>query len=182
MVTNRKAPESVCRELAEAADDWYERKLDAEPAQGWCAEAKRLFYAIKAYRAATAPLRTRAEVDAEIATIVRHAHGSGVVHVHTSNVDVTARVEQLCDEPTADGPEALDALFGVAPDLPLEDPEPCGCEEGDALKRELRGCRASLTSRTNELREIQTEVDLWRSGKKGVSFAMNAIGLILRGE
>jgi hypothetical protein len=60
---------------------------------------------VSAYRSEITPrLRTRAEVDAEIATIVRVAYGAGHIAVTSGAVSMTRRVEELCAEPTA--PEA----------------------------------------------------------------------------
>lgn len=57
---------------------------------------------LEAVRAEAAPpKRTRAEVDAEIATVVRMAFGAGSVQVRSGAVNMTSRLEELCDEPTA---------------------------------------------------------------------------------
>lgn len=61
--------------------------------------------AINAYRAAIAPKRTRAEVDAEIATVVRVAFGAGSFEVRSGAVNMTGRVEDLCREETAPEPD-----------------------------------------------------------------------------
>lgn len=48
--------------------------------------------------------RSRADIDTEIATIVRVAFGAGDVTVRSGGVNMTARVEDLCREPSEDGP------------------------------------------------------------------------------
>jgi Mg-chelatase subunit ChlI len=58
----------------------------------------------RAYRAAIAPKRTRAEVDAEIVTVVRMAFGAGSVEVRSGAVNMTGRMEDLCREVTAPEP------------------------------------------------------------------------------
>jgi hypothetical protein len=61
--------------------------------------------AIDAYRATAPKLRTRAEVDAEIATVMRVAFGAGSVQVRSGAVNMTSRLEELCDEPLAPDPQ-----------------------------------------------------------------------------
>jgi hypothetical protein len=82
----RKAPESVMRDLCEAV-------LDLAP----CALPAHLDHYVKAYRAATAPLRTRASVDAELTAWIRD---SVATKRHINNVWDT--VLRLCSEPIAD--------------------------------------------------------------------------------
>jgi hypothetical protein len=61
-----------------------------------------LMKAANEYQRETTPkLRTRAEVDAEIATICRVAYGAGCIAVASGGVSMTRRVEELCSEPTA---------------------------------------------------------------------------------
>lgn len=98
-----------------------------------------------------APLRTRAEVDAEIASLVRT-----IVDAVNPNYEAAwRRIRGLCREPTALAPEpecaycvphlcpehqplptAQRALDSDKPEL--QDPEPCGCEETDALRERLK--------------------------------------------
>src|SRR4029078_8073659 len=73
------------------------------------------------------PLRARAEVDAEIATIVRVAFGAGSVQVRSGAVNMTARIEALCDEPTSDsGPSSVDAPSADGPLPPSAPVSPAG--------------------------------------------------------
>lgn len=58
--------------------------------------------ALSAYRATLPKLRTRAEVDAEIATFIRVAHGAGYFTVISGAVNFSSQLEKLCDEPTRD--------------------------------------------------------------------------------
>lgn len=92
-MTNRKAPESVMSALCEAV-------LDLAP----CALPAHLDQYVKAYRAATAPLRTRASVDAEIGRIMRDAYSAGPGAVSFSAF-TSLHLSRLCSEPTADEPE-----------------------------------------------------------------------------
>jgi hypothetical protein len=83
--------------------------------------------ALEAYRAtAPKPLRTRAEVDAEIATVMRVAFGAGSVQVRSGAVNMTSRLEELCDEPLA--PDPTDSGSGRDDDAgpPLVPPSPAG--------------------------------------------------------
>lgn len=88
--------------LAEAYNDWN---------MGKDLTSDRLVLAWKAYRAtAPKPLRTRAEVDAEIATIVRMGFDSGSVHVSNPGGTMDEYLLALCAEPTADPEPARDEL------------------------------------------------------------------------
>lgn len=89
-MTNRKAPESVCRDLCEAVIHYGIWPKVLEPH-------------VESYRAATAPLRTRQEVDAEIVSWIRD---SVATKAHINGV--WERVLRLCSEPTADEPSPLD--------------------------------------------------------------------------
>lgn len=71
--------------------------------------------------------RSRADIDTEIATIVRVAFGAGDVTVRSGGVNMTARVEDLCREPSEDGPGrtlVVDACGGT-------------CAEANDLRRRL---------------------------------------------
>ncbi len=88
-------PERIAAALALAeADDFHERHPSLDAAY------KAHDAALKAYRATAPKLRTRAEVDAEIATVVRMAYGAGSVQVRSGAVNMTGRIEALCAERT----------------------------------------------------------------------------------
>ena len=146
MTERRRAPIEVLERLAEAFDSNW--KNDAPGAVERYAE---LMAAHQAYRAATAPLRTRAEVDADIATLLREdvAHGPAV---DCLGYDRTAKkLRLLCAEPTSDEP---------APPIGVSFPEPCSCEESTALHGRLRRIHQltltyDLTSREGAVTAIQ---------------------------
>lgn len=217
MVTNRKAPESVMRDLCEAVRYCHSMYLPED------VKAK-----LETYRAATSPLRTRASVDADIVAEARAAFRDGHPHVPI----LFAAMSRLCSEPTDDHgssstPAAKESrgnagvsagptnglgtakchwcekaalvrphgrdniceecfLRGQKPTEPLEDPEPCSCDESEALKRELRGCQASLASRTEEVRgacqklmEIRIECEARIQHEKSSGDALYAVLEIL---
>lgn len=137
MSSRREAPVEVMRELCEAVDA---AAVAADDPRGCPPELfERAFRerceALAAYRAAIAPkLRTRAEVDAEIATIVRTAYGSGTFHIRCGCAEVSPRVEELCREQTApEPPQLIDCEF------PEPDPVPCDCV---VLRDQLHRIRA----------------------------------------
>ena len=103
-----------------------------------------------AYRAETTPpLRSRAEVDADLVTACRRA-------MDTLQLDTEffqQYVARLCAEPTAPEP-AKDPTVERALDCDLPDPEPCGCEETEALKDQLKECRRLLRYAHEKAREI----------------------------
>lgn len=101
MTEKRRAPLEVLERLAEAdvaLTDAVDGKEGVSPAL-----YERLFAdrcaALAAYRAATAQLRTRAEVDAEIAATCRAA-----TQIPAGKLDVMA-LNRLCSESTTDEPE-----------------------------------------------------------------------------
>lgn len=49
-------------------------------------------------------MRTRAEVDAEIATFIRVAYGAGYFSVISGAVNFSSQLERLCSEPIEDAP------------------------------------------------------------------------------
>lgn len=150
-MTARRAPIEVLEALAEAVTVARER--------GWTLPTN-VEPAHDAYRAATAPLRTRAEVDAEIVDEVRHA-------AHLLQGDGYGKIVSLCSEPNRDEPETerisdrrcrrCCALFATPVerlshegsctnattdhDADLIEPERCGCEEAEALKAKVRHIR-----------------------------------------
>jgi hypothetical protein len=162
----REAPESVMRDLCEAVDAWYGMdNTEAQP--GWCEESKRMFAAMQAYRAATAPLRTRAEVDAE-RLLNLDAWRANVI----SSTELCMRDSILCSEQTS-GPGGEDAdPPPCAPPgatysplvervLASDEPEACSCDEALALREKLE--------------HIETECELYFRGKKLAPEAMTAI-------
>lgn len=98
-MTHRKAPIEVLEALAEDQVAIYKDLPDGHeflPAN------------VAAYRAATAPLRTRAEVDAEIARTVRTIGSRGGPHMPAELAPTTADLQHMVtlrDEPTRDEPE-----------------------------------------------------------------------------
>ncbi|HEU4582484.1 MAG TPA: hypothetical protein VFS67_29705 [Polyangiaceae bacterium] len=122
--------------------------------------------AIRAYRATAPKLRTRAEVDAEIAKLTREC----VENEWAGGEDGYKRWERvtaLCGEETAPEPTELGAC---PPDCvacnPLPDPlvqqtlaadesEACSCEEAEALKAQFDRCRAIV--RAARLGEVNGE-------------------------
>jgi hypothetical protein len=96
----REASRETLERLARALDTHH---LDA-PVSG----DRMLMDALTAWRAEIAPrLRTRADVDAEIATICRVAYGAGNIAVVSGAVNMSNRIEKLCAEPTAPEAETL---------------------------------------------------------------------------
>lgn len=97
MTARRKATlevlEALCEALCACPGVW----LGASDSPEWNA----LSDAHDAYRSATAPLRTRAEVDAEIAGYVR---SKTMVPLGACFFDMT-KLSRLCSEPTRDEPE-----------------------------------------------------------------------------
>jgi hypothetical protein len=136
----------------------YETKVDdidtLEP------EGKRLAESLAAYRAAKAPKRSRAEVDAEIVGAIREAFARNALNRET----LRENLRGLAREETA--PEAEPAEIPLDIDFP--DPDPCSCDEALALRRKLA--------------DIGMEMSLWRSLNKSATDALAAIRLILRGE
>ena len=219
-MTNRKAPESVMRDLCDAVDrEFRDGNATADVRE-----------ALAAYREATAPLRSGAVVDAEIARLTRECVENEWAGGE-DDYERWERVTALCREPTSGSSSAPAAKesrdnAGVSAGPANEDePEECGCDEANALKfeverlrlltedkhapntlewrklvdelrqeihdlrRELRGCQASLAGRTIEakdasqkLLDIQTEWDLWRTEKKNGYAALVSIGSLLRCE
>jgi hypothetical protein len=191
MTERRRAPLEVLERLAEALDLWaggvsfYPNS--SEPGKPLHEAVCR---ALAAYRAATAPLRTETAVVLDIGHHVRACVRLGELRM---TADEKQRLEDLANEHTAPVPEKpplrvhdLRATFSGSVS---DEPEACSCDESEGLKRELRGCQASLASRTCEakdacqkLLDIRTEYELWETCVKGSSATLSAIALILRGE
>ena len=92
-MTRKPASRETLERLARALDTHH---LDA-PVSG----DRMLMDALAAWRAEiTPPLRTRAEVDAEIANLMRGVYRAGVGAVSYS-ADESLRLSRLCTEPTA---------------------------------------------------------------------------------
>jgi hypothetical protein len=168
-------PERIAAALALAeAVDAYDTKATEET-------AKAHQVTLAAYRAtAPKPLRTRAEVDAEIGEQVRLYVAA--YRVQSDECAVTLR--KLCQEPTADpkpygsssdeSPSSprVDAAAGAAYSPanritdhdadqrePLEDPEACGCEQSDDLKDRLQECRRLLRFVFDRAKEIRQALE-----------------------
>lgn len=145
MTEKRRAPESVMLDLCEAVDaQTGESKM-----------SYRVVCALEAYRAATAPLRTRQEVDKSKLLLAHDLYQRVCDHVW-----FRSEWKRLCSEPTTDEPSPL-----VDRALASDEPEACSCEESEDLKRKLA--------------DIRTEWLLWREPRKTGLDAMSAIGLIL---
>jgi hypothetical protein len=133
MTERRRAPLEVLERLAEAAAEYWQGMKHAvnEPRRN------HLLDCLETYRAATSPLRTRAEVDAEIATCtrlhVRYWGTDGPDNVHAAETRWKG-IQRLCSEPTTDEPEPNATTDH---DADLRDPEPCGCEEAGELRARL---------------------------------------------
>lgn len=199
MTEKRRAPIEVLERLAEAQANIYRDLHNGD---------ERLPPDVAAYRAATAPLRTRAEVDAEIVDMVRMSGSTpGVPPELSPSSHYLRRLSDLCSEPTADdhgssstpaakesrdnaGVSAGPANALVDRVLASDEPEPekCGCDESEGLRRELEKFRNELDAtriesagRHRKLRDIQVEHDIWSTGKKTSATTLDAIGLILKG-
>jgi hypothetical protein len=111
----REASVATLRRLAEAVERWHGSHVEG---RGYAiAFAEEALPALAAYRSEIAPLRTRAEVDAEIATLIRDYHR----HItrpgwkercdwDSFSVGQKNDLERLCREPTRDsGPSSADA-------------------------------------------------------------------------
>jgi|ERR1041384_7962228 hypothetical protein len=103
----REASVETMRRLCEAADSWF----SGDPIR----RGRPIDDAIAAYRAETAPLRTRAVVDAEIARAVRSVFAD--LHPDTMPDWMRGTIEalrRLCLEPTApdDGPSGKEPSGG----------------------------------------------------------------------
>lgn len=127
---------------------------------------KELLAAIaKAMKEAAPKPRTRAEVDAEIAAIVRVAFGAGTISLTSGAVNMTGRLEELCAECLAPEPEVRPKCIRCGehwtPDEGVDathveclecfnrpadatEPERCSCEEALALRKRLDAVREIL--------------------------------------
>jgi hypothetical protein len=126
-MTQREAPVEVMRELCEAAAGCWNQKSDREePPAGLEPPERRMWKAMHAYRAAIAPkLRTRAEVDAELADAVR-------ANVEHPSLALCQYIEKLAREETAPEPTTPE----------LADPDPCSCDQALELQAKLDRIRA----------------------------------------
>lgn len=157
--------------LAEADDAWF-GETDGPPDSGWDRESKDHYLRLQSYRATAPKLRTRAEVDAEIAKVSREFWSNP--HL---DLDRRERLENLCAEPTAEaepnrvtdhdadqrpedpnhtgviqppayGPSSVDSSAPPSAEpaagATSSEPEACGCEQSDDLKDKLTECRRLL--------------------------------------
>lgn len=126
--------------------------LDGCPilSEEWLAVRNQLRDECRVPRQEQPPLRTRAEVDAEIARRIRDWSDAGCgLMIGPERVALLAT---LCSEKTAPGPTELGACPPDCPDcivqaeddplvqqtLAADEPEACSCEESEALKERLR--------------------------------------------
>lgn len=137
MSEKRRAPESVMRDLCEAVEA-YERRVD-DLSLPEAPETKALAKALSAYRAAAAPLRTRQEVDAEIAETVRDICEYNGTIPAIMPIDGQQKLKRLCSEPTADEPAPRE------PTRSEPTAEPCGCEESEALRARIAAAIQELS-------------------------------------
>lgn len=163
MTHPRKPSETTCRALCEAT---LEAELHPTP-ESYRARA----YALSAYRAESTPLRTRAEVDAEIAKCVRdHQRADGTM---IFDAMLRGELERLCSEPTAPEPApegeakrqaALDALDRV----------------NTMGKRIITDHDAAAREADSErLLSIRGLRELWRRGAISADAAIDGIGRFL---
>lgn len=146
LVTARKAPVEVLQALCEALDA-------AEPRMS-TPLGPRTKAALKAYRVAIAPLRTRAEVDAEIGRELRSSVIGNLacndclcpenLNDNPDSNERAKRLRALCAEPTSPDPAPEPSTFttrhGDVIDLGAE-PEVCSCDESEHLIRKLQYIR-----------------------------------------
>lgn len=170
--------------LAEAVDT-YERKVaDIEMPQE--PESKALAESLSAYRRELKPLRTRAEVDAEIAGLVRGANRLGAGNGIRSML-YADKLAALCSEPLAPDPTETGACPPECPECPkpygpssvdsadcspssvpaagatFSEPEACGCEQSDDLKDQLKECRQLLDFARRSAQDIVTVLEEGRA-------------------
>lgn len=129
-MTHRKAPIEVLEALAEDQVAIYKDLPDGHeflPAN------------VAAYRAATAPLRTRAERDAEITKLVLGWSDAGCGLM--MGEERLMMLRRLCSEPTRDETEPNATTDH---DADLREPEACSCEESEALRWIVRDARHEL--------------------------------------
>lgn len=192
--------------LCEAFEQWDALFDSEERRVHW---VKHVRPALDAYRRETrVPLRTRAEVDAEIAATVRTAIAAGATSGASHNAagsKLQSDLRRLCAEPLSPtpapcscqvirkwdcpehgsakthGPRSVDAhgsspdraAAGATypdgdppgpcpPDCPdcLPDPEPCGCEETEALKEQLSEARKILAEIAVHARSLKDLAEL----------------------
>lgn len=167
MTEKRRAPLEVLERLAEAAAE-YTRQMRSDDVED--PDFGPVDRAYDAYLAATAPLRTRAEVDADIVAEARAAFRDGHPHIPI----LVAAMHRLCSEPTTDEPkesnearhermnmagigkmfDTLGRKWARKPnattdhDADLRDPELCSCEEVEALRERLAAIRKVCESFT----------------------------------
>ena len=162
----------------------------------------RLAAALSAYRATLPELRSRAEVDAEIAHEVRYYSAMEPPGIGPEPSALIEKLNRLVVEPTAPEEPACSVCDGkgYTDDCNCEYVHSCNvCPAGARWSKgiPMRNANATGTNAdptpdpcgcdqsndlSRKLQEIQTEVDLWMRGHKGGTSAMSAIGLILKGE
>jgi len=108
--------------LAEADSAWY-GSTDGEPEPGWVVESKAHFLALKAYRATLHRIRSRAEVDGEIAHEIRcwRSNTRGMANRPGFTASTWEKLVALSDEPIDSGPSSVDT-----PDPPPVPVSPAG--------------------------------------------------------
>lgn len=128
-MTARQAPVEVMQALCEAFNEW-DSCLDGGERRNLIWREK-VAPALSAYRAAIAPLRTRLTLEERVARLERATEYAP----YQGKLEVLRGIRDDLLEPTADPAPEAD---------PLPDPEACGCEEAEHLKRELERFRAEL--------------------------------------
>lgn len=147
----RPASRETLERLAEAYSEdqrWNSDRSRNELREAWLA-----------LRAETAPLRSRDAVNDDKLNLSEMLFSGGCDYKYWRE-----RYEELAREETA--PEAEPASHPAADLIEQWIAEPCGCEETEALRKQLS--------------DIRTERSLYLDGKKSAVDTMSAIGLILR--
>lgn len=166
-MTKREASRETLERLAEAVDSAARATDDPGgcPPELFERTFRERCEALSAYRAEIAPLRTRAEVDADISREARRFFGDVLTDASIERHD---RLKELVREPTQDsGPSSDDRAPSAMPaGADLSDPTPlqqaardaldrmeaaeaCSCEESEALRAEIAVLRVKISDCAN---------------------------------
>jgi hypothetical protein len=140
-----KASRETLERLASATHEWAG---DFPEQPGYAGESKELCRALVVFRAecdVRSRLRTRAEVDVDLASILReNTETTKALCGVMLDMRDTTRAKLLCAEPTAE-PDLDLGQFEVDPD-PAE--HVCSCGEAGKLKERIAELEQQLTDRT----------------------------------
>ena len=154
-----KASEATLREYAESAEAY--RHAPSSSYDDNTALRDRWNHASDKLRAeCTVTLRTRAEVDADIATVVRSHHEAHEYGISCVLPEREERLKRLCAEPMAE-PEmwgVSNVEFATAEPEPAPDPDPCGCEETEELRRKNEQLRRNIEIERRASRELMARI------------------------